>query len=396
MDKELDHYLSLITNLSNPALYAVIFTILIFILLFITYRQIHVPIILNHEFEKEGLKLKAVNLESEKNKLEADTLRIVASLTESDPNPILRTDSAGIIIQANISAQKAFSVLSEDKRHLSQIINKLTFEIEKEISGNSKMRWDEIIDGKHYSIFFYGISSLGLAQIYFFDLTERFEYEKKLLESEQKYRSLSFYLHDQLEVEKQRIGMELHDSIGQNLMLVNLKLKDIAFNFDKYKENFSTVLSTVDIAIKDLREIMYNLRPRALNDLGLFAAVCSLSDNMSRNFGIKGSVDCSGTPERLEIKNELYLYRIIQESLSNILKHSQASEFHILFIYTCSKLKILISDNGVGFDAEKVFGSEGFGLLNMSERIKNLKGKMEIESGSQGGTLILFELPLVN
>ncbi len=396
MDKELDHYLTLVTNLGNPAFYALLFAILILFLIIIIYRQILIPRKLNYEFEKEGLRLITKNLESEKSKLEKGTLQIVSAFTESDPNPVLRTDSTGSIVQANLSAQKAFRLLPEDKMHLSHIINKITFDIKKEILNNSSICWETIINNRHYTIFFYGISSLGLAQIYFLDLTERYEYEKKLLESEQKYRSLSFYLHDQLEAEKQRIGMELHDSIGQNLLLVNLKLKDATSDFNKFRENVSLVLSTMDTAIKDLREIMYDLRPRALDDLGIFAAVCSLSDRMSLNFSIKGSVDCSGVPERLEIKRELYLYRIIQESLSNILKHSFATEYHIQFIYANNNLKILISDNGVGFDTEEAFKSKGFGLLNMSERIKNLKGKMIIESEGQAGTLIIFELPLKN
>jgi len=116
---------------------------------------------------------------------------------------------------------------------------------------------------------------------------------------------------------------------------------------------------------------------------------------MSNTFNIKGSVDCSGVPARLDINNELYLYRIIQESLTNILKHSYASEFHVQFIYANDKLRILISDNGVGFDTEKIFSSKGYGLINMRERIKYLKGKMEIESDNQSGTLLLFELPIV-
>jgi signal transduction histidine kinase len=396
MDKELDHFLRLITNLGNPFFYALLFIILLLFFIYITCRQFLIPYKLNYEFEKEGLKLKAKELEEEKNKLETDTLRIIAAFSDSDPNPILRTNADGIIIQANISAQNAFGVLPEDRRHFSEIINGINFDVKKEIAENSNIQWDDIVFSNRYTVFFYGISSLEMAQIYCFDLTERFEYEKKLLESEQKHRSLSFYLHEQLEAEKQRIGMELHDSIGQNLLLVNMIIKNSATDFDKYMENISTVHSTMDKTIIELREIMYDLRPRAIDDLGLFAAVCNMSDNISRNFSIKGSVDCSGTPERLEIKNELYLYRIIQESLSNVLKHSFASEYHIQFICNSEKLKILISDNGVGFDTDKVFKTKGYGLLNMNERIKNLKGKMEIESGDQGGTLIIFELPLRN
>jgi len=281
MNNELDHCLSLFTNLNNPAFLALLFIVLLLFLAVITYRQIIIPHKLNNEFAKEELLLKTRELET------------------------------------------------------------------------------------------------------------------KLLESEQKFSSLSFHLHDQIEKEKKRIGMELHDNIGQNLLLVNLKLKNTRDNYEGFKQNISEVQTALDLAIKDLREVMYDLRPRALEELGLYAAVSSLSSKMSNTFNIKGSVDCSGVPARLDINNELYLYRIIQESLTNILKHSYASEFHVQFIYANDKLRILISDNGVGFDTEKIFSSKGYGLINMRERIKYLKGKMEIESDNQSGTLLLFELPIV-
>jgi len=83
----------------------------------------------------------------------------------------------------------------------------------------------------------------------------------------------------------------------------------------------------MDKTIIELREIMYDLRPRAIDDLGLFAAVCNMSDNISRNFSIKVQLTVPHT-ERLEIKNELYCTELFRDPLSNVLKHSFASEYH--------------------------------------------------------------------
>ena len=203
-------------------------------------------------------------------------------------------------------------------------------------------------------------------------------------------------LVDLLEDEKQRIGMYLHDSIGQNLTLVKLKLNDAAADYSKYLDHYNVISSAVDNTINDLREIMMDLKPRALEDLGLYPAVEALVHNISKNYELNGSINFSGIPKRMDNKTELYLFRIIQESLNNILKHSGAKEFHIQFIFSDELMKISISDNGIGFNTGNILNFKGYGLLNMSERIKNLHGKMKIESSDHEGTLLLFEIPYLN
>jgi signal transduction histidine kinase len=138
---------------------------------------------------------------------------------------------------------------------------------------------------------------------------------------------------------------------------------------------------------------MYDLKPKNLEDLGLEFAVRKLSENISQRTRKNGNVEIIGKTRRFDNEVELYLYRIIQECLSNIIRHSQASEYKIELLYSEKNLRIFISDNGIGFKIEKVNKDKNYGLLNISERIKALKGTMKINSSSEG-TLLLFEIPL--
>jgi signal transduction histidine kinase len=225
------------------------------------------------------------------------------------------------------------------------------------------------------------------------DLTERTNQETVTQESEKKFRSLSFYLQDYLETERQRIGLELHDVIGQNLFLLKLKFDETSKNYEDFKENCNNIIDSLNSTIYDLRNIMYDLKPKNLEDLGLEFAVRKLSENISQRTRKNGNVEIIGKTRRFDKEVELYLYRIIQECLSNIIRHSQASEYKIELLYSEKNLRIFISDNGIGFKIEKVNKDKNYGLLNISERIKALKGTMKINSSSEG-TLLLFEIPL--
>jgi len=329
----------------------------------------------------------------EKKELENDNLKMLEIFSEYDPNPIIRIDETGGIKNLNRSARELFCVSEENHHNIKDIIPEMNLNIKEEISRNSNVQIDSTYRDRHFSINFYGIKSLNRAQVYFMDLTERTNQEKLTQESEKKFRSLSFYLQDYLETERQRIGLELHDNIGQNLFLLKLKFDDASKNYEDFRDNYNNIIDSLNTTIYDLRNIMYDLKPKNLEDLGLDFAVRKLSEHISKSTRKNGNVEIMGKPTRFKKEIELYVYRIIQECLSNIIRHSQASEYNIQLLYTEKNLKIYISDNGVGFKPEKVDKGKNYGLLNISERIKALKGTMKINSSSEG-TLLLFEIPL--
>jgi signal transduction histidine kinase len=378
MTSEFDHYLSLLANPYNPIFLSILFLLLFLFILTIIYLKILVPVKKKHLNEKRDLEL--------------DNLRIIGAFSESDPNPVIRTDAAGKIIHFNKSAEKLFGLEPGKRIYLHQICPELNFNYRQEIENNSNIQIDLKVGQKHFSVYYYGIKTLSMARIYFIDHTEKIKNENRILESEQKYRSLSFYLQDHMEEEKERIGLELHDSIGQNLHLVKLKVNN-SIDYDSFNKNVAEINEALDLTIADLREILFNLRPKVLDDMGLLDAVRVLSEKISRNFNLSGKVEYEGNPRRLNKKTEIYLFRIIQESISNILRHSKASEYFIQFIFSAAYLKIHISDNGIGFNTDEISHSKQYGILNMSERIKTLNGKMKISSSNESGTSLLFEIP---
>jgi signal transduction histidine kinase len=329
----------------------------------------------------------------EKKELENDNLKMLEIFVEYDPNPIIRIDGNGGIVNLNRSARELFYISEESHKNIKDIIPEINMNFKEAISRNSNIQINATIRDRHFSVNFYGIKSLNRAQIYFMDLTDRTNQEKLTQESEKKFRSLSFYLQDYLETERQRIGMELHDNIGQNLFLLKLKFDDASKNYEDFKDNYNNIVDSLNTTIYDLRNIMYDLKPKNLEDLGLDFAVRKLSDHIAKSTRKNGNVEIIGKPRRFDRELELYLYRIIQECLSNIIRHSQASEYNIQLLYSEKNLKIYISDNGIGFNMEKVDKDKNYGLLNISERIKALKGTMKINSSSEG-TLLLFEIPL--
>jgi signal transduction histidine kinase len=379
MNREIDHYLELLRNMDNPIYYSIIFLIIIYLLLILINKYIIKPLKKKHHLEKRDL--------------ENDNIKMLEIFTEYDPNPIIRIDETGAITNLNRSARELFEIPTDNNKNIKDFLPEIIFNIKEEIFNNSKIQLNKTFKDKHYSINFYGIRSLNRAQLYFMDLTERANQENLTLESEKKFRSLSFYLQEYLEAERQRIGLELHDVIGQNLFLLKLKFDEACKNFDDFKGNYNNIIDSLDSTIYDLRNIMYDLKPKNLEDLGLDFAIRKLSDHIASDTRKCGTVEITGNTRRFGKETELYLYRIIQECLSNIIRHSQATEYNIQLLYSEDNFKIYISDNGKGFKVENVNKEKNYGLLNISERIKALNGKMKINSSVEG-TLLLFEIPI--
>jgi signal transduction histidine kinase len=174
--------------------------------------------------------------------------------------------------------------------------------------------------------------------------------------------------------------------------LIKTKINNSINDGQSYQKNFSEIGISVDTTISELRDIMFNLKPKIIEEIGLFHAVQVLSATISKAKKIAGKVDCIGEVSKFDFDTEVYIFRIIQEALNNIMKHSEATEFSISFIYSDANLIVLISDNGHGFKTDKVNHSQKNGLMNMSERVKALDGVMSINS-SEDGTILTIKVP---
>jgi PAS domain S-box-containing protein len=202
-----------------------------------------------------------------------------------------------------------------------------------------------------------------------------------------------------IEEERRNIARELHDGLGQMLTAAHLNLVLVEQNLDidspVVRENLTRVKELVATTIQEVRNISQNLRPAVLDDFGIVPAVRNLCDEYSR----LGSLHVHFSDYELEKHYspgiEIAIYRICQESLNNIVKHSNATEASIELYNRHSHILIVIQDNGNGFDIKEVSKSKaGSGLMNIQERAELLGGRVQMESQPHNGTEIIIEIPL--
>lgn len=188
------------------------------------------------------------------------------------------------------------------------------------------------------------------------------------------------------EEERKRISKDLHDSLGQSLLLIKNK---ISLSSD------SNTTELVDGAIEEMRSISKDLHPFQLEDIGITRAIENLINQLDENcedIYIFGDIDIIKQP--LTPEKEVNIFRIIQECLNNIIKHSKAKSAKISLIHQENHISIVIKDNGVGFDFSKKYNDfKSLGLKTIKERVKLLKGSLKIDSNKNEGTIFTIILP---
>ncbi|MDY0103038.1 MAG: HAMP domain-containing protein [Lentimicrobium sp.] len=195
--------------------------------------------------------------------------------------------------------------------------------------------------------------------------------------------------------ERQRLSRELHDGIGQSLIAVRLKLGAMENSVsDKMRPSVVSVIALSDNLIDEVRAISNALMPPALVEFGLSAAIRHLCNDLSEIHGITTDFRGEIPNDILGRKARLYLFRIFQEALNNISKHSGATEVNIVSEVKEGSLCILIADNGKGLGPETTCSPKGHGLNNIRERAGLLKGSAEIVSIPGKGTSITIEIPV--
>ncbi|WP_028294082.1 cache domain-containing protein [Oceanobacter kriegii] len=194
-------------------------------------------------------------------------------------------------------------------------------------------------------------------------------------------------------IQRRNFARELHDGINQLLVSAKLRLNlaNRQWPDDKAQDHLDKGAEQLNIAIQEVRRISHNLRPVLLDDLGLEAALHGLLDELEEQTDIGTRRRIRLPKERLPDAIEMTIYRVVQEAITNIRKHAEASQ--VILSVTCStqKLTLLMGDNGRGFTVNAEDNS-GIGLMNMRERVELLGGKFSVRSNSSKGTLIKAEL----
>jgi signal transduction histidine kinase len=197
------------------------------------------------------------------------------------------------------------------------------------------------------------------------------------------------------ELERRRLARELHDETGQALTSILLGLRSVeeAGSPDEMSTAAANLRELVVGTLQDVRRLAVQLRPKALDDFGLVAAVEHLVQTFSEATAIRVDLEAQLGEGRLPAEVETTLYRIVQEALTNIVKHAEATRVSILLVRRVGSATVVIEDDGRGFDPAAL-REEGMGIMGMRERVELHEGRLTVESTPGSGAALVAEVPL--
>lgn len=217
--------------------------------------------------------------------------------------------------------------------------------------------------------------------------------------------NMQFYIAESIEAqeeERKRIARELHDETVQSLASLNIALHNIMVA-DKQlsedtKQRIERLAVDINSMVEEVRRFSHELRPGLLDKLGLKASLGFLVEEMKIGDNISCQVELIGSVRRLSPEAEVILFRIAQEALRNVAKHSKATATLLTVEFTRKKVRLSIIDNGIGFKVPKEVGNLAqkgkLGVISMSERARLLNGSFSVNSKPGKGTVVTVELPL--
>lgn len=227
------------------------------------------------------------------------------------------------------------------------------------------------------------------------EIAERTEAQRRLRDSETSLRELSVHLLRTQDEERRRIGRELHDSVGQHLAALKLELGAVLEHVPaELATKIASCISTADQSIAEVRTMSYLLHPPLLDELGLREVVPWYVDGFAQRSGIATTLEMTPEFPRLPSDVELVIVRVLQESLTNVHRHSGSRSAQVRLRAEGDAITLEVQDQGKGFPVPLPSGSLadlpgpwGVGLRSISERAKNLHGKLEILSSERGSTI---------
>jgi signal transduction histidine kinase len=217
----------------------------------------------------------------------------------------------------------------------------------------------------------------------------------QLVQSQREMRELSARLVDVQETERRTISRELHDEVGQALgaLLVDMGRLATALSTDRpeVKTQLDNMKSVAERTFQEVRNIALLLRPSMLDDLGLVAALEWQGREVSRRSDIEVEVQSDIVSDNLPDEYRICIYRLVQEALSNAVRHSGAKNAKVTLQQSAESITVEVSDDGRGFDPRH---TRGLGILGMQERVKRLGGTLAVESREGQGVAVTAQLPL--
>lgn len=195
------------------------------------------------------------------------------------------------------------------------------------------------------------------------------------------------------EQERKRIAKDLHDGVGQSLVILKTTLADIEKVVDANNSRlFDAGTKRLNEVIDEVRNVSHQMMPMVLTQFGLTEALCDLLNDNKLPFSCK--FEATPLKERLSSNIEINLYRIIQELINNITKHSQATKVEVQLYTIENQLMITVEDNGRGFNINEASSKKGMGISNIKSRLQSINGEIVFEKSHNSGTLVIIKVPV--
>jgi signal transduction histidine kinase len=229
------------------------------------------------------------------------------------------------------------------------------------------------------------------------DITERKQAEEMIRKSEEHLRNLTAYIQKVSEIERTNVAREIHDELGQALTVLKIDLSWMRKRLGQEQmpviEKIDAMSKIIDKTIMTVKKISTDLRPGLLDDLGLSAAIEWQSEEFEKRTGIPCSIAIDPRDITFDKDRNTALFRILQETLTNIARHAEATEVAISLRVKNGQIELTVRDNGRGIRDDELAGPESFGLMGMRERAIMFGGSAVIQGVPAGGTTVTVRIP---
>ncbi len=307
---------------------------------------------------------------------------ILSEIDEKEAMEPINNVENNIIYLSIVISLLLLGIVAALSSNITSPIRKLQAETEKIYNGN----YGDVLKLKCNNEIGDLIDAFNKMSLKLKEQKDRLEYEQVIRTS---------YVIDAQESERQRLSRELHDGLAQYILSIKLKL-EYALSLQG-AEQITVIKEAKNLfaeTIQEIRNISNNLMPSVLNEYGITKAIENLAFSVNNDTEMKFIFSSNLKDSMLNKKSQIYIYRIIQEALSNTIKHANASTFEVKFIQNEKMLFIDIKDDGKGFDIKNKLYKTGNGLANIKERVNLLSGGINIISGMKSGFLLKISLPL--
>lgn len=229
------------------------------------------------------------------------------------------------------------------------------------------------------------------------DITQRKQAENELSVSRQELRNLSNYLQDAREKDRKHVAREIHDELGQLLSLLKIDLfwieKHERESEKPFTEKIQTMEKTIDLAIQTVQKISRELRPSMLDNLGLIPAIEWQTTEFESRTGIKCEVKLQIDEIELSSEVSIATFRVLQETLTNVVRHSEATRVKVILSNKSGEVVLKIKDNGKGITQKQISDHRSFGIIGIKERIRCLNGSVRISGKPGRGSIVQVSIP---